>query len=104
MFLNPNGFATSPHPTIFPIIPRATNVSPNRRYDQLKPLKSAEIPIYEKNMGEKIIYPLTTTFLSTNCVSSSPLSIIPAIYAPVIAAIPKNFSAQKAKRKHMPNA
>ena len=29
---------------------------------------------------------------------------IPAIYAPVISAIPKNFSAQKAKINESPNA
>ena len=29
LFVNPNGFAASEHPTILPIIPSSTNVSPN---------------------------------------------------------------------------
>ncbi len=38
-------------------------------------------------------------FRSTYDVSSSPLSIRPAMYAPVIDAIPKNLSEQKAYKK-----
>ena len=94
--VNPNGFAASEQPIILPAMPSATNANPNHNAFNEKDEKSALMPMYAKKMGVNIIYPLTTALRSTNGVSSSPEIIIPATYAPVMEAIPKNFSEQYA--------
>ena len=78
------------HPTI-------TNVIINQMSVKSVPARDVYNPMLAKNTGLKNIYELMSIFCSIYCASFRLQNTTPAIYAPVISAIPKNSSAQYAK-------
>ena len=97
--LNLQSFAVPPQPITFVKSATATSAIENQSIERLKSLKLVWSPILAKNTGPKIMYELTSIFLSMYCESLMLQRIIPATYAPVMSAIPKNSSAQYAHAK-----
>ena len=86
-------FDASPQPMTLLSIATRTKPIENTIMLESTVLRSVSRPIPTKNIGAKNIYPFMLTRRSMYSASRTLQRIIPAIYAPVISAIPKYFSA-----------
>ena len=101
ILLYPHNLAPKPHPIIFVRTATIINAIVTITISPFKYGSFTFNPTLAKNTGDNNIYDNVSNLFVIYIVSLLDESTSPAIYAPVISATPKNFSALNDSNKHI---